>query len=91
MIKLNFILERVMRRKMICNFIKLFQKKPRTLKIAELIKRTLAEIFVSQNFTDDKGKILLYLLRMLFFQRMLKLQQSFLIVFLIKIIVINNQ
>ena len=56
MIKLNFILERVMRRKNDLQLYKTFSKKPRTLKIAELIKRTLAEIFVSQNFTDDKGK-----------------------------------
>ena len=42
---------------------KTISKKPRLLKVAELIKRTLAEIFVSQNFTDYDGKSFLIFIR----------------------------
>ncbi len=56
MTKLNFILERVMRRKNDLQLYKTYSKKPRILKVAELIKRTLAEILISQNFTLENGK-----------------------------------
>jgi len=45
-----------MRRKHDLQLYKTFSKKPRALKVAELIKRTLAEILISQNFTDHNGK-----------------------------------
>ena len=36
-------------------FFKKEKKKSRILKATELIKRTLAEIFLSKNFSDDYG------------------------------------
>ncbi len=63
MTKLNFTLERLMRRKNDLQLYKTIPKKPRLLKVAELIKRTLAEIFVSQNFTDYDGKSFLIFIR----------------------------
>ena len=41
------------------NLYKVSKKNPRILKLKQLIKKTLGEIFVSQDFRDDKGDSLL--------------------------------
>ena len=41
------------------NLFKVSKKNPRILKLKQLIKKTLGEIFISQDFRDDQGNSLL--------------------------------
>ncbi|MBC10312.1 MAG: hypothetical protein CMP32_00135 [Rickettsiales bacterium] len=51
-----------MRRKNDLQFYKKIQEKPRLQRVSRLIKKTLGEIFLHQNFVDNNGKnILLFI------------------------------
>ena len=56
MIRLNFLQEKTMRKNSDIDLFKSEKKSPRILKITQLIKKTLGEVFLQLDFTDKNGE-----------------------------------
>ena len=56
MIELNFLQEKIMRKNNEFNIFKSQKNSPRLLKITQLIKKTLGEVFLNLDFTDSNGE-----------------------------------
>ena len=56
MIRLNFLQEKIMRKNSDIDLFKSEKKSPRILKITQLIKKTLGEVFLQLDFTDKNGE-----------------------------------
>jgi len=56
MIRLNFLQEKIMRKNSDIDLFKSEKKSPRILKVTQLIKKTLGEVFLQLDFTDKNGE-----------------------------------
>ena len=56
MIRLNFLQEKIMRKNSDIDLFKSERKSPRILKITQLIKKALGEVFLQLDFTDQDGE-----------------------------------
>lgn len=56
MIRLNFLQEKTMRKNSDIDLFKSEKKSPRILKVTQLIKKTLGEVFLQLDFTDKNGE-----------------------------------
>ena len=59
MIKLNFLQEKIMRKNNDFNIFRSQKNNPRILKVTQLIKKTLGEVFLSVDFTNSDGETLM--------------------------------
>lgn len=56
MIQLNFLQEKIMRKNNDYNIFKSQKNNPRILKVTQLIKKTLGEVFLNLDFTNSNGE-----------------------------------
>ena len=59
MTKLNFLQEKIMRKNNDFNIFRSQKNNPRILKVTQLIKKTLGEVFLSVDFTNSDGETLM--------------------------------
>ena len=59
MTRLNFLQEKIMRKNSDIDLFKPEKKNPRILKVTQLIKKALGEVFLQLDFTDQNGESLI--------------------------------
>ncbi len=59
MTRLNFLQEKIMRKNSDIDLFKPEKKSPRILKVTQLIKKALGEVFLQLDFTDQNGESLI--------------------------------
>ena len=67
------------------NIFKSQKNNPRILKISQLIKKTLSEVFLTLDFADEEGESVIFFINEVSLSKMLELLKSLLQIFQIKI------